>query len=244
LKEILFKTIYFPFPILWSLIFILIIVKKENLYFYLRIICIAFYLSLTPFFAYLIELPLRMVVNKYTYADNILLVLVPTAGIFKDAQSKWHPSSNTILRVSQGELLAKELNKTLVISGGILNDENISEASAVKKMLSYKNTIYDNASKNSYETVINLQNLFKTNNFKEKVLIVTSPKHVLRMSLLLSSHGFLVSSFQEKLKYKINIYSFIPDVRSINSINASLYEYIAIIKYIYMKYITINFKNE
>ena len=79
------------------------------------------------------------------------------------------------------------------------------------------------------------------NNTKEKILIVTSPKHALRMSLLLSSHGFLFSRYKEEFNNTINIYSFIPDVRSINSINASLYEYMAIIKYIFKRYIIIGY---
>ena len=216
------------------------LVKKENLYFYLKITCIAFYISLTPLFSYLFEIPLRISVNEYTKDKKILLVLVPTAGIFKDVQSRWHPSSNTILRVAQGEILAKQLNKPLLISGGVLNKDGVSEASAVKNILSYKNVIYDEYSKNSYETVLNLQNLIK-NNTKEKILIVTSPKHALRMSLLLSSHGFLFSRFKEEFNNIIDIYSFIPDVRSINSINASLYEYMAIIKYIFKRYIIIGY---
>ena len=220
------------------------LVKKENLYFYLKITCIAFYISLTPLFSYLFEIPLRISVNEYTKDNKILLVLVPTAGIFKDIQSRWHPSSNTILRVAQGELLAKQLNKPLLISGGVLNKDGVSEASAVKNILSYKNVIYDEYSKNSYETVLNLQNLIaknNTNNTNDKILIVTSPKHALRMSLLLSSHGFLFSRFKEKFNNTIDIYSFIPDVRSINSINASLYEYMAIIKYIFKRYIIIGY---
>ena len=241
MKEILFKFFYFPFPIFWSLILIMFLVKKENLYFYLKITCIAFYISLTPLFSYLFETPLRISVNEYTKDNKILLVLVPTAGIFKDVQSRWHPSSNTILRVAQGELLAKQLNKPLLISGGVLNKDGVSEANEEKNILSYKNVIYDEYSKNSYETVFNLQNLIKTNNTKEKILIVTSPKHALRMSLLLSSHGFLFSRFKEEFNNTINIYSFIPDVRSINSINASLYEYMAIIKYIFRRYIIIDY---
>ncbi len=241
MKEILYKFIYFPFPIFWSLILIIFLIKKENLYFYLKIICIVFYITLTPLFSYFIALPLRIGINEYVHDDKIVLVLVPTGGIFKDAQSKWHPSSNTVLRVSQGELLAKQLKRPLLISGGILNDDGVSEVSAVKNILTYKNVIYDESSKNSYETVFNLRKRMEKNNSEEKILIVTSPKHTLRMSLLLSSHGFLASSFQEDLNNTINIYSFIPDVRSINSINASLYEYMAIIKYIFKRYIIIGY---
>lgn len=244
MKDILFKMLYFPLPIFWSLILILIIVKREKLYFYLKIICLAFYILLTPLFSQIIEFPLRTDANRYNENDNILLVLVPTAGIFKDAQLKWHPSSKSILRASQGEFFAKKLNKSLLISGGVLNDEGVSEASTLRNIITYKNTLYDNYSQNSYETVLNLKNTFTISNSEQKILIVTSPKHILRMSLLLNSHGFQVSTFYKKVENNINIYSFIPDIRSINSINASLYEYMAIIKYLYMKYIIISAQHE
>ena len=182
--------------------------------------------------------------KKYEKNDNINIVLVPTAGIFRDMQSKWHPSSNTILRVSNGESIAILLDKPLIISGGVLNNEGVSEADTVKKIISYHNVIYDNDSKNSYETAFNLKRYIKNTNPKEKILIVTSSKHSLRMSLLLSSNGFSNAVIKEKLNNNINFFSFIPDVRSINSINASLYEYMAILKYILNNYISLKFNYE
>ena len=82
--------------------------------------------------------------------------------------------------------------------------------------------------------------IYKNTKPKYSILIVTSPKHSMRMSLLLSSNGYSVSCFVEKLENKINFYSFLPDSRTINSINSSLYEYLAIIKYIFLKYISIS----
>ena len=240
MKELLFNIIYYPLPLLWFLVLLLIFVKKCNLYFYLRIFCFLIYVSLTPFFSYLFELPLRLSVNNFEKGSKYSLVLVPTAGIYKDAQNIWHPSSNTIMRVSRGEILAKELNVPLLISGGITNNLGVSEASGAEKYLSYQNIIYDHNSKNSYETLLYLNKIYKNTKPKYNILIVTSPKHSMRMSLLLSSNGYSVSCFVEKLEIKINFYSFLPDSRTINSINSSLYEYLAIIKYIFLKYISIS----
>lgn len=239
MKELLYNIIYFPLPLLWLLFLLLIFVKKDNLYYFLRIICIFIYIVLTPFFAYLIELPLTIYVNNFDINEKYSLVLVPTAGIYKDAQNIWHPTSNTIMRASKGEDLAKELNIPLLVSGGILNNHGVSEASAVEKYISYDNIIYDHKSKNSYETLLYLNKVFKTSKSKAKILIVTSPKHSLRMSLLLSSNGYLVSCYVEELENVIDLYSFLPDSRAVNSINASLYEYLAIIKYIFSKYINL-----
>ncbi len=227
-------------PFFWLILFVLILVKREYLYIYLRIICIFIYISLTPFFSNILELPLLSKTNNFEKLEKYSYVLVPTAGVYKDFQSKWHPSSNTLMRVSQGEKIAKKLNIPLIISGGNLNNQGISEASSVEKYILYNNVFYDHQSKNSYETVLNLKNIFNISGTKDKILIVTSPKHTLRMSLILDTHGYSVSSYAENIENSINLRSFIPDPRTVHSTNSSLYEYMAILKYIYKEYITVS----
>ena len=227
-------------PFFWLILFVLILVKREYLYIYLRIICIFIYISLTPFFSNILELPLLSKTNNFEKFEKYSYVLVPTAGVYKDFQSKWHPSSNTLMRVSQGEKIAKKLNIPLIISGGSVSNQGVSEASSVEKYIKYHNVFYDHISKNSYETVLNLKKIFNILESKEKILIVTSPKHTLRMSLIMDSHGYAVSSYTENIDNLINFHSFLPNPRTIHSTNSSLYEYMAILKYIYMKYITVS----
>ena len=195
-----------------------------------------------PFFSYLLEYPLIKGIHSYSEEDDIFIILVPTAGVYMDSQLNWHPSTNTVLRVSQGELLAKKLDKPLFISGGKVNGMDVAESDVAKKIVSYDNVIYENKSKNSYETIINFKNKFnKVNKNNERVLLVTSPHHILRMSLLLNSYGFAVSSFNKNIDKNINIYSFLPDIRMVHKINSILYEYMAIIKYIFNKNIKTKF---
>ena len=230
MKDLLNNIIYYPLPILWFIFIILIFVNRTYKYYYLRLLCIIFYFTLTPFFLMLIEYPLINVGKNYSFGEQIALVLVPTAGIYKDNNGIWHPSVNTVLRVSKGESMAQKLKKPLIISGGITNSYSISEAEVSKKIISYKNTIFEKESKNSYETVINLKN--KYNNIiknHEKILLVTSPHHNLRMSLLLKSHGLSSNNILINKNKNITLYSFIPDARIANKINSVLYEYMAII---------------
>jgi uncharacterized SAM-binding protein YcdF (DUF218 family) len=195
-----------------------------------------------PFFSYLLEYPLIKGIHSYSEEDDIFIILVPTAGVYMDSQLNWHPSTNTVLRVSQGELLAKKLDKPLFISGGKVNGMDVAESDVAKKIVSYDNVIYENKSKNSYETIINFKNKFnKVNKNNERVLLVTSPHHILRMSLLLNSYGFAVSSFNKNIDKNINIYSFLLDIRMVHKINSILYEYMAIIKYIFNKNIKTKF---
>ena len=197
-----------------------------------------------PFFSYLLEYPLIKGIHSYSEQDNIFVVLVPTAGVYMDSQENWHLSTNTILRISQGELLAKKLDKPLFISGGIVNNTGVAEADVAKNIVSYDKVIFENKSKNSYETIINFKNKFnKFNKNNERVLLVTSPHHILRMSLLLNSHGFAVSSFDKNVDKNINIYFFLPDIRMVHKINSTLYEYMAIIKYIINKNIRLSFND-
>ena len=69
------------------------------------------------------------------------------------------------------------------------------------------------------------------------ILLVTSAKHSLRMSLALEKKGFKVKKYIFNNKYIINFNSFLPDARTININNASLYEYIGIIFYFLKGYI-------
>ncbi len=227
-------------PLFWLLLVVLIFVKRAYLYIYLRIICIFIYFSLTPFFSNLLELPLLSKTNNFEKLEKYSYVLVPTAGVYKDFQSNWHPSSNTLMRVSQGEKIAKKLNIPLIISGGNVNNQGVSEASTVGNYIKYNNVFYDHISKNSYETVLNLKKIFNILESKEKILIVTSPKHTLRMLLILDSQSYAASSYIENIDNIINFRSFLPDPRTIHSTNSSLYEYLAILKYIYMKYIKVS----
>ena len=224
-------------PFFWLLILILILAKRKNLYIYIRLACVIIYISLTPIFSNLLAFPLLSDLNNYKKGENYDFVLVPTAGIFQDFQSRWHASTKTINRVSQAEKLAIELNIPLLVSGGVVNDFGVSEASTVKKHILYKNVLYDHESKNSYETVKNLKNIINISNSKQKVLIITSPKHSLRMKLILSSHGYSVASYASELEKHFHYNMFLPDARTIHENNASLYEYMAILKYIYLQYI-------
>ena len=60
-------------------------------------------------------------------------------------------------------------------------------------MLDYQNIILDTRSRNSYETSKNLKKIMIENNINNNVpiLLVTSPKHYLRMSLLFKKEEIL-----------------------------------------------------
>ena len=71
----------------------------------------------------------------------------------------------------------------------------------------------------------------------EVVVISTSILHNLRMSLALKTRGFVVRNSTKNISQKLIFSELIPHTSSFGRFNSSLYEYLAIIKYILFGYI-------
>ena len=194
-----------------------------------------------PIFIDIIEYPLKANSFSYIEGNNISIVLVPTAGSYKDYNNNWHPSSTSIMRAVIGDSVAKKLNTTLVISGGDLHESGISEAFLVSKIIN-EDAILDHTSKSTADTVINLKYIIEENNIimDYPILLVTSPIHNLRASMTLKSYGYKVKIFNKNLNNKYSIIDFIPNSKSYTYLNNALYEYIGILKYILNGHIKLN----
>ena len=241
MKEYLYNLVFFPLPIIWLMFFIMIFKLKRYSYFCFKIIFFSLFIMSMPIFIDIIEYPLKANSNSYLEGNNISIVLVPTAGSYKDYNNNWHPSSSSILRAATGEALAKKFNTTLVISGGDLHNSGLSEAFLVSKMIN-KDAILDHTSKNTFQTVINLQYIIEKNNIimDYPILLVTSPIHKLRTFMTLKSYGYKVKIFNKKFNKKYSIIDFIPNSKSFIHLNNALYEYIGILKYILSGHIKLN----
>ena len=241
MKEYLYNLVFFPLPIIWFMFFIMLFKLKKYSYFFLKIIFLFIFIISMPIFTHIVEYPLKANSNSYLEGNNVSIVLVPTAGSYKDYNNNWHPSSTSIQRAVMGEAVAKKLNTTLVISGGDLHESGISEAFLVSKMIN-QNAILDNTSKNTSDTAINLKYIIEENNLimDYPILLVTSPIHNLRTSMTLRSYGYKVKIFNEKLNTKYSIIDFIPNSKSFTYLNNALYEYIGILKYILSGHIKLN----
>ena len=239
LKEVVNYIFYFPLPIFWLLLITLFLVNKARKLFALKIIMVVFYICLTPVFSFLLEYPLTRSDHFNYDIEKYSAVLVPTAGIYKDVNFEWHPSSNSVLRAKLGEKVAKKYNLPLIISGGKIDLSGKSESETVVDILNYKNLIIENFSRNTYETAKNINDLYRRNNLNKELylLLVTSPKHSLRMALSLKKQGFKVKKYIYESKKLFNFRVFLPDARTISANNTSMYEYIGIIYYFFKGYI-------
>jgi len=221
---------------------IIILFKIKNIYIYFKIIFIILFLFSLPIFIELFKYPLTNGSSKYVAGDNISAVIVLTAGSYKDINDKWYPSSTSIQRTILANNIAKELNLPLIILGGSKTIDLPAESLLVSKFIDNDNSLLETKSKNTYQSVKNLNEvLLKINlNKKNNYLVMTSDIHNLRTALTFKSQGYRIKIFDYPSFNKNGFLNFIPHSKSFAFLNNCLYEYFGVIKYIFLGYIKIN----
>jgi len=240
MKEQLYNFAFFPLPIIW-LMLIIILFKVKNIYFYFKGILIILLLISLPIFIQIFEYPLKLGANKFSENYNITAVVVMTGGIYKDINSKWYPSASTIKRTIIANNIASKINKPLIILGGNINSNEPAESEIASKIINNNILILDNNSKNTYQSVKNFKSVLLKNNIDASgnFLIITSSIHNLRTALTFKSQGYKINIYNYGSFKNINLLSFIPNSQSFILFNKALYEYYGIIKYVFLGYIKI-----
>jgi len=225
-------------PIIWCML-IIILFKIKNIYVYFKIIFIILFLFSLPIFMELFKYPLTNGSSKFIAGDDISAVIVLTAGSYKDINDKWYPSSTSIQRTILANNIAKELNLPLIILGGSKSIALPAESLLVSKVIDNDNLLLETQSKNTYQSVKNLDKvLLKLNlNKKHNYLVITSDIHNLRTALTFKSQDYKIKIFNYKSFSKISFSTFIPNAKSFILLNNYLYEYFGIIKYTFLGYI-------
>ena len=228
-------------PIIWCML-IIIIFKINNIYVYFKAILILLLLLSLPIVIELFKYPLTIGSSKYIAGDHISAVIVLTAGSYKDVNEKWYPSATSIKRTVLANNIAKKAKVPLIILGGNQIGKFPSESLLVSKFVHNNNLLLDTQSKNTYQSVKNLEknllaiNLNKNNNY----LVVTSDIHNLRTALTFKSQGYKIKIFNYNSFNKSKFLNFIPNSKSFILFNNCLYEYFGIIKYVFLGYIKVN----
>jgi len=221
---------------------IIIIFKINNIYVYFKAILILLLLLSLPIIIELFKYPLTNGSSKYIAGDHISAVIVLTAGSYKDVNEKWYPSATSIKRTVLANNIAKKAKVPLIILGGNQIGKFPSESLLVSKFVHNNNLLLDTQSKNTYQSVKNLEknllaiNLNKNNNY----LVVTSDIHNLRTALTFKSQGYKIKIFNYNSFNKSKFLNFIPNSKSFILFNNCLYEYFGIIKYAFLGYIKVN----
>ena len=241
LKDILYNIAFFPLPIIWFMLFIIIFNLKEKIYFYFKAIFVVLFITSLPITIDIFSFPLSKGSSKFIDDHNFAAIIVLTGGIYKDMNGNWYPSSDTIKRAALGSNISKKLNIPLIITGGNSINENPAESLIVSNLIDNKNIILEQISKNTYESALNLEKILIENNLskEDNFMLITSKFHNLRSALTFKSQNYNIKIYNYSTFDKLNFYKFIPNSKSISSFNNTLYEYLGIIKYIIKGHILI-----
>ena len=167
---------------------------------------------------------------KYSLDKNINAAIVLTAGIHKNLLGEYTPSKESIQRALLGSKIAQDAQVPLILSGGRTIDLAPSEAIVIKNYLNLKNSIIDEKSLNTYDSSININEIYIIKKNYPFVLI-TEKMHSVRAYLAMKSRGYKVYVYD----YNQNNLSFsdlIPSVNGIKKFNTFVYETIGIIYYL------------
>lgn len=238
-KNLIYTLIFLPMPFIWGMFFVILVASREKIVFFFKIIFALLLIFSLPLFNTILEYPLKNFNNNYDMKQKVSLVLVPTAGIYKDPFGIWHASNSTVFRTISGYNLARNIGVPLVISGGQTKNNSPAESYIAKKYLFEENSvIIETESKNSFQTAYNLKNIVKSYKLDNGIIVVsTSPIHNLRMNLVLRSNGFNAKNILIEEPKKNYFLQLIPHSGSFLRINGSIYEYLGIIEYIFKGYI-------
>ena len=241
MKEYLYNLAFFPLPIIWFML-IIILFKIKNISAYFKIIFIILFILSLPIVIELIKFPLNLGSSKYSSEDNISAIIVLTGGSYKDINKKWYPSKTSITRTVLANNIAKELNKPLIILGGNPNIDLPAESLIVSNYISNDNMFLDLKSKNTYQSIQNIEKILLQNNLNKEntFLVITSNIHNLRTALTFKSQNYKIKLYNYPFFSKFSIWQLIPNSKSFYFLNNCLYEYFGIIKYIFLGYIKIN----
>ena len=221
---------------------IIILFKIKNIYIYFKIIFMILLLFSLPIFIELLKYPLTNGASKYSKGDSISAVIVLTAGSYKDINDKWYPSGTSIKRTVLANNIATELNLPLIIIGGNKTIELPAESLLVSKFVNNGKLFLETKSKNTYESVKNLDQILLNINLNKKhnYLVITSDIHNLRTALTFKAQDYKIKIFNYTSFSKISFSTFIPNAKSFILLNNYLYEYFGIIKYTFLGYIKIS----
>ena len=132
---------------------------------------------------------------------DVAAIVVPTAGLERDAYGAWRPSYQTRRRVEFGLKVQSQTGLPMIIVGGVRERDGPaeSEVAAAENKLSGPNIIVESTAKNSAETGQVVAAIMATSTrwscpsqARPCAILVTSHHHIPRMAATLRSNGLEV----------------------------------------------------
>lgn len=207
-----------------------------------------------PITADLLEAPLESAAPAFDAAadggqDEV--ILVPTAGIFADSEGSWWASSQSLTRAVAARALQESSGLPLVLIGGSPEDEAESEAVTVARQVglipgldpgtgadgAHRPPVFmETAARNSAETA-QAAKLILERLGAHRVVLVTEPRHVMRMAASLRHNGLevlaLAAHGAEAPRRPLGaLTGFVPSAGGLNRSAKAVREYVAILWYL------------
>jgi uncharacterized SAM-binding protein YcdF (DUF218 family) len=150
-------------------------------------------LSVVPLTAKLSLLPLLQAVPNWQDGIQVGAIVVPSGGAYEDTAGYWHPSSESVQRISLAASIQTRLGIPLLITGGKLREDGISEARIVAETFEFEpgQVWLDESARNTHENARALAVRLRELRI-DRVLMITSLAHVPRMSASLRANGLKV----------------------------------------------------
>ena len=132
---------------------------------------------------------------------DVAAIVVPTAGLERDAYGAWRPRLQTHRRVEFGRKVQYHMGLPMIIVGGVRERDGPAEAevAAAENKLSGPNIIIESTAKNSAETGEVVVAIMATSarwscpsRARPGVILVTGHYHIPRMAATLRSNGLEV----------------------------------------------------
>lgn len=172
-------------------------------------------------------------------AEGFDAILVPTGGNFADESGRWWPSQLSIERAVAGRELQKRLGLPLILAGGRPSGEEPAEAVTLAEALQLvgSEVRLETGPRNSAETAAAVAESL-TSHSAPRVILVTSPTHVARMSAVLRHRGVSVAAYPapastlEAYTELARLGQWLPSSRGLSRSRRVLREYVGILWYL------------
>ena len=202
-----------------------------------------FTLAALPGVAGLLSLPLihgaRHFNPDIVGATEFDAILVPTGGNFADESGQWWPTALSIQRAVAGRLLQDRLGLPLILAGGQPAETGPPEAETLAAALGLegRDLRIEPGPRNSAETAVAVADALASRSAR-RVILVTSPTHVARMSAALRRQGVAVAAYPtpaaalEAYTELARLDQWLPSSTGLRRTRGALREYVGILWYL------------
>ena len=242
MRYILEDLIMIPTPFVLLLLAGIIVWKRRRLSFVLIGSATALMAICSfPVTSMMLTYPLSVEEN-FVSGQKVDAVLIPTAGVFRDATGRWWSTNTGVIRGARASQLGQELDVPLIVSGGSPWSEPVSEAKILFEQLDLDQgqVILEEESANTWDTARAVSRIMGEIG-GARVALVTSPIHLKRTAASLRAQGLGVSVVASIAPEKKRpAYRWVPSASALGRSRSAFREYAAILYYLMRGYIKIS----